>query len=178
MKYGRTFGLITDDIWQARQEKEQRIAAATGYLKKTRRKLDPGGSSSLYELIKMPGFGLSDVLKYGRLPVDLSHEETRHIESEAKYEGYIRKQEREIARTGKAGSMKIPGDLDFRAVSGLTREAVEKLEKRRPATLGEARTISGLTPAAVQNIGLHLEIQKKKAARQASVSRETEPEDA
>lgn len=178
MKYGRTFGLIPDDIWQARLEKEQRVAAATGYLKKTRRTSDSGDRSSLYELIKMPGFGLTDVLKYGRLPVDLSHEETRHIESEAKYEGYIRKQEREIAKTGKAGSMNIPVDLDFRTVSGLTREAVEKLERLRPATLGEARTIPGLTPAAVQNIGLHLEIQRKKAARKASVSRETETEDA
>jgi tRNA uridine 5-carboxymethylaminomethyl modification enzyme len=178
MGYGRGLGLLPADAWEARQEKERRVAAATAYLKKTRRKIGSGDSASLYELLKKPGIGLADVLKYGRMPDDMSPEETRYIESEAKYEGYIRKQEREIAKAGRADAMKIPGDLDFRAVSGLTREAVEKLERRRPATLGEARRIPGLTPAAVQNIGLHLEIQNKKASRRAAVSRETEPEDA
>jgi tRNA uridine 5-carboxymethylaminomethyl modification enzyme len=178
MGYGRALGLIPDDAWQARQEKERKIAAVTAYLKKARRKNDSGESAPLYDLLKKPGTGLADMLKYGRLPEDMSPEETRYIESEAKYEGYIKKQEREIAKAGRADSMRIPGDLDFRTVSGLTREAVEKLEKRRPATLGEARKIPGLTPAAVQNIGLHLDIQRKKAARQAAVPRETEPEDA
>jgi tRNA uridine 5-carboxymethylaminomethyl modification enzyme len=178
MAYGRAFGLIPEDVWRARQEKERRIGAATAFLKKTRRKNDSGESASLYELLKKPGIGLADVLKYGRSPVNLDHEETRYLESEAKYEGYIRKQEREIAKAGKADAMRIPGDLDFRTVSGLTREAVEKLEKRRPATLGEARKIPGLTPAAVQNVGLHLEIQRKKTSRQAAVPRETEPDDA
>jgi tRNA uridine 5-carboxymethylaminomethyl modification enzyme len=178
MSYGRTLGLIPDDAWQARQEKARKIAAASAFLKKTKRKMDSGESASLYDLLKKPGMGLIDVLKYGRLPEDLNHEETRYVESEAKYEGYIRKQEREIAKAGRVDSMKIPGDLDFRSVSGLTREAVEKLEKRRPVTLGEVRKIPGLTPAAVQNVGLHLEIQRKRSARQAAVPRETEPEDA
>jgi tRNA uridine 5-carboxymethylaminomethyl modification enzyme len=139
---------------------------------------ESGESVSLYGFLKKPEMGLEDVLKYSRPPVDLSHEETRFIESEAKYEGYIRKQEREVAKAGRADAMKIPVNLDFKAVSGLTREAVEKLEKRRPVTLGEARKIPGLTPAAVQNIGLHLEIQRKKGAQRTSVPRETEPDDA
>jgi len=178
MRYGRELGLIPDDVWGSRQEKEARIAAATAYLKKTRLRTESGESVSLYGFLKKPEMGLEDVLKYSRPPVDLSHEETRFIESEAKYEGYIRKQEREIAKAGRADAMKIPVSLDFKAVSGLTREAVEKLEKRRPVTLGEARKIPGLTPAAVQNIGLHIEIQRKKGARMASVPRETEPDDA
>jgi tRNA uridine 5-carboxymethylaminomethyl modification enzyme len=67
--------------------------------------------------------------------------------------------------------------MDFRGVSGLTREAVEKLAKMRPSTLGQARKIPGMTPAAVQNLGLHLEIQRRKSAVVASVSRGTEPDD-
>jgi len=73
--------------------------------------------------------------------------------------------------------MKIPVGVDFRSVSGLTREAVERLERKRPETLGEARKIPGMTPAAVQNLSLHLEILKKKGVPAAHVSRETEPDD-
>jgi tRNA uridine 5-carboxymethylaminomethyl modification enzyme len=178
MKYGRELGLITDETWREYQEKAQRILTAAAYLKKTKAKTAAGASIPLYDYLKKPEVELKNVLEYGRLPVDLSYEETRYIESEAKYEGYIRKQEREIAKAGKVDSMKIPRNMDFRMVSGLTREAVEKLEKTHPATLGEARKIPGLTPAAVQNIGLHLEIQRKRGARMAPVPRETEPEDA
>jgi len=177
MEYGRSFGLIPDPAWQAFQEKEERLTAVLAYLKKTRQKFGSGEHASLYDYLKKPEIGLKDVLKYGHPTIDLNDEETRHIESEAKYEGYIRKQAREIAKAGRSDSMKIDGDLDFRAVSGLTREAVEKLEKNRPATLGDARKIPGMTPAAIQNIGLHLEIQRKKNARKAPVSRETETDD-
>jgi tRNA uridine 5-carboxymethylaminomethyl modification enzyme len=103
----------------------------------------------------------------------LSDEECRHIESETKYEGYIKKQEREIAKSVRSDSMKIPVSVDFRKVSGLTREAIEKFEKKRPVTLGEARKIPGMTPAAVQNLSFYLEIQRKKGVSRAPVSRGT-----
>ncbi len=177
MGYGRRFGLIPDDVWENRLEKERRIDAVTACLKKSRLKDGSGDRPTLFEYLKRPGVGLEDVLKYGQLPAALSPEEMRFIESEVKYEGYIRKQEKEIARAHKVDSMKIPQDMDFRKISGLTREAVEKLEKKRPATLGEVRRIPGLTPAAVQNIGLHLEIQRKRGAKPSVVSRETEPDD-
>jgi tRNA uridine 5-carboxymethylaminomethyl modification enzyme len=176
MRYGRELGLIADDTWADYQEKQRRIGETTAYLKKTRVKDPSGDRVTMFDYLKKPEVELGDVLKYGQPPVALSYEETRYIESEAKYEGYIRKQAREIAKAGRVDSMKIPAGLDFRSVSGLTREAVERLEKRRPKTLGEARTIPGLTPAAVQNIGLHLEIQRKKGISRAPVSRETEPD--
>lgn len=177
MTYGRSLGLIPEDVWRVRLEKERRTAEVMAYFKKARQKLGSGETTTLFQMLKKPGIGFKDVLEYGRPPEELNDEEERFIESEAKYEGYVRKQEREIAKVVRADSMKIPVNLDFRSVSGLTREAVEKLERRRPATLGEARKIPGLTPAAVQNIGLHLEIQRKKKARKISVSRETEPND-
>jgi tRNA uridine 5-carboxymethylaminomethyl modification enzyme len=103
----------------------------------------------------------------------LSDEECRHIESEIKYEGYIKKQEREIAKSLRSDSMKIPLSVDFRKVSGLTREVIEKFEKKRPATLGEARKMPGMTPAAVQNLNIFLEIQAKRGVSRALVSRGT-----
>jgi len=177
MKYGRDLGLIDDATWAEYQEKARRIGEATAYLKKNRLKSESGERPTILEYLKKPDIGLKDVLKYGQSPPVLSYEETRYIESEAKYEGYIRKQEREIAKAGRADSMRIPGGIDFRSVSGLSREAVEKLEKMKPETLGEARKIPGMTPAAVQNLGLHLEIKAKKRARTSVVSRETEPDD-
>jgi tRNA uridine 5-carboxymethylaminomethyl modification enzyme len=177
MRYGRDLGLVPDAVWQDYQAKEERIGAATAFLKTNRVSAEAGERPSLFQYLKKPDVELKNVLKYGQLPVELSYEETRYIESEAKYEGYIRKQEREIAKAERVDSVKIPRDMDFRRISGLTREAVEKLEKTPPATLGEARRIPGITPAAVQNIGLHLEILRKRLGRTRSVPRETGPDD-
>jgi tRNA uridine 5-carboxymethylaminomethyl modification enzyme len=132
---------------------------------------------NLLEILKKPEIRIEDVLKWGRFPDALSGEESRFLESETKYEGYIRKQEREIAKAARTDSMNIPRGFDFGRVPGLTREAVEKLGKSRPATLGDARKIPGMTPAAVQNIGLYLEISRKRGPRRAPVPRETGPDD-
>jgi tRNA uridine 5-carboxymethylaminomethyl modification enzyme len=92
MKYGRSLGLIPEEVWRARLEKERRTAAAMAFFKRTKQKVGAGESIPLFQLMKKPGIGLKDVLKYGRPPEELSDEEERFIESEAKYEGYIRKQ--------------------------------------------------------------------------------------
>lgn len=177
MGYGRELGLISDEVWSEFQEKARRIEMAMVFLKNNRIKGDPGDRPTLFDYLKKPEIGLGDVLKYNQLPVELNREETRFVESEVKYEGYIRKQEREIAKSGRIDAMKIPSGMDFRKVSGLTREAVEKLEAKRPATLGDARRVPGLTPAAIQNIGLYLEIQRKRGVKGPSVSRGTGPDD-
>jgi tRNA uridine 5-carboxymethylaminomethyl modification enzyme len=176
MKYGRELGLLPEEAWASYEAKQARVDGVLAYLRKNRIKEASGARVTLFEHLKKPEIGLKDVLEWGQFDSALSFEETRHIESETKYEGYIRKQEREIAKAGRTDSMRIPEDMDFRSVSGLTREAVEKLVKTRPSTLGQARKIPGLTPAAVQNLGLHLEIQRKKGAEAAAVSRETEPD--
>jgi tRNA uridine 5-carboxymethylaminomethyl modification enzyme len=177
MMYGRDLGLIPEDTWDDYQAKQARIGEAMAFLKKNRIKNAAGDRVTLFEYLKKPEIGLKDVLEYGQLPFGLSLEERRYIESETKYEGYIRKQEREIAKAGRTDSMRIPKEMDFRKVPGLTREAVERLEKERPSSLGEVRKTLGMTPAAVQNVGLYLEIQRKKGAQTPLVSRETEPDD-
>ncbi len=177
MEYGRNLGLVPESVWKSYQEKKERVASAVSFLRKNRLKSAAGESVTLFEHLKKPEIGLKSVLEYGKYSGALSDEDCRHIESETKYEGYIKKQEREIAKSGRSDSMKIPRIVDFRRVSGLTTEAIEKLEKMRPATLGEARKIPGMTPAAVQNLSLYLEIQAKKGVSRASVSRGTCPDD-
>jgi len=173
MEYGRELGLVPDSAWKEYKEKRDRVESAFSFLRKNRLKSAAGDNVTLFEHLKKPEIGLRSVLEYGKFPGALSDEECRHIESEIKYEGYIKKQEREIAKSMRSDSMKIPASVDFRKVSGLTREAIEKFEKKRPATLGEARKIPGMTPAAVQNLSLYLEIQAKKGVSRAPVSRET-----
>jgi tRNA uridine 5-carboxymethylaminomethyl modification enzyme len=178
MGYGRDLGLVHDDAWTAFREKRDRIAEAMSFLKKNKTLTDSGDRVTLAEHLKKPEIRIGDVIKWGRFPVLLSAEEMRYIESETKYEGYIRKQGREIAKAVRTDSLRIAEGFDFGLVPGLSREAVEKLEKKRPASLGEARRIPGMTPAAVQNIGLYLEIERKKRASKPPVPRETGLEDA
>jgi tRNA uridine 5-carboxymethylaminomethyl modification enzyme len=173
MKYGRELGLVPENTWKEYQEKRDRVESTFSFLRKNRLKSAAGDSVTLFEHLKKPEIGLRSVLEYGKFPGALSDEECRHIESETKYEGYIKKQEREIAKSGRSDSMKVPVNVDFSKVSGLTREAIEKFEEKRPATLGEARKIPGMTPAAVQNLSLYLEIQAKRGVSRARVSRET-----
>ncbi|MCX6568902.1 MAG: tRNA uridine-5-carboxymethylaminomethyl(34) synthesis enzyme MnmG [Candidatus Aminicenantes bacterium] len=173
MEYGRELGLVPENTWKEYLEKRDRVASAFSFLRNNRLKSAGGGNITLFEHLKKPEIGLRSVLEYGKFAGTLRDEDCRYIESETKYEGYIKKQEREIAKSGRSNSMKIPASVDFCKVSGLTREAIEKLENIRPATLGEARKIPGMTPVAVQNLGLYLEIQARKGLPRAPVSRGT-----
>jgi tRNA uridine 5-carboxymethylaminomethyl modification enzyme len=173
MGYGRELGLVPESAWGKYQEKRDRVESAVSFLRKNRLKSAAGDNVTLLEHLKKPEIALKSMLEYGKFPGALSDEECRYIESEIKYEGYIKKQEREIAKSVRSDSVNIPANVDFRRVSGLTREAIEIFEKKRPATLGEARKIPGMTPAAVQNLSLYLEIQAKREVSRAPVSRET-----
>ncbi len=161
--YGRSFGLITAPEYQEFSQKYGRIDRVLGILAKTK---IPNGSEdkiSLRDILKKPETKLKDVLEYGAIQVPLADEDIRHIESEVKYEGYIRKQEREILQVGKIDGFRIPPKTDFRRVSGLTREAVEKLEANKPSTIGEAKRIPGMTPAAVANLYVYLNLVQKRS---------------
>lgn len=177
MGYGRELGLVSDEVWAEHLAGQARIGRALVFLEKNRIKTGSGDSVSLAEYLKKPEIRLGDMLEYGRFTGELSDEDERYIESETKYAGYIRKQEKEISRALRTDTMKIPAAFEYRQVPGLTREAVERCEKRRPATLGEARKIPGMTPAAVQNISLYLEIGRKRRGPSAPVPRETGPDD-
>jgi tRNA uridine 5-carboxymethylaminomethyl modification enzyme len=167
MKYGHDLGLLSGAAWEDYTERRKRVEETMAFLKKNK----------LIGSLKKPDVRLENMLECGKFPGALSSEERRHVESEVKYEGYIRKQEKEIAKGMRSESMKIPADTDYRVVPGLTREAVEKLRNAGPATMGEAKKVAGVTPAALYNLGLHLEIMRKRGLRKPLVSRETGPAD-
>ncbi len=88
--------------------------------------------------------------------------EWKTVETEIKYAGYLQQQRRSIDKLKAAESTVIPAWFDYRNISGLSREMVEKLSTIRPATLGQASGISGVTPAAVGLIHVYIEIQARK----------------
>ncbi len=104
--------------------------------------------------------------------VELSSEvrnELKAVETEIKYEGYLRQQERAIERLKKAEQRAIPDWFDYRSVSGLSREMQEKLTKIQPRTLGHATRIPGVTPAAVSLVNVYIEIQAKRREQAAAI---------
>jgi len=78
------------------------------------------------------------------------------IEVEAKYAGYIDRQDREIAKHAKQESLRLPEDIDYASVDGLSNEARQKLLAARPVTLGQASRLEGMTPSAVSLLLIHL----------------------
>ncbi|MCU1324561.1 MAG: tRNA uridine 5-carboxymethylaminomethyl modification enzyme mnmG [Acidobacteriaceae bacterium] len=102
-----------------------------------------------------PGFGLV------RLPVWVRNE-MKSVETEIKYSGYLDQQRRSMEKMRKAERRGIPDWFDYRAVSGLSREMQETLERVRPQTLGQASRIAGVTPVAVSLLHVFIEIQGRR----------------
>jgi tRNA uridine 5-carboxymethylaminomethyl modification enzyme len=87
------------------------------------------------------------------------------LDVQAKYQGYIERQAREIGRQEKQESLRLPADIDYDSVDGLSNEARQRLARTRPVTLGQASRLEGMTPSAVSLILIHLKKrQLKKSA--------------
>jgi tRNA uridine 5-carboxymethylaminomethyl modification enzyme len=162
--YGHDFGLIGDDDYRSYLTKQDRVRKALIVLGKEKVALDNGDKISLKDWLKKPHVRFKDVLGYKTMAEPLTDEEIRFIEAEVKYEGYLRRQEKEIERMNRLDRFKIPRDFQYGRVSGLTREILEKLEKRRPQTIGQARKMPGMTPAALTNLIAFVRAGSKKAA--------------
>ena len=113
-------------------------------------------SSTLKELLRRPGMDLKTVLSLKGLPDTYSPSIAEAIEVEVKYEGYIKRQNEETGRFKKIEGIRIPQGIIFEEVSGLSSEIREKLRKTRPESIGQASRISGVTPAAISMLMVHL----------------------
>jgi tRNA uridine 5-carboxymethylaminomethyl modification enzyme len=143
-------GLVDPPRWKAVQAKIEAITAARRIASNVR--VD---NLRLDQLLRRPDFNIA------QLPVqlqrDFSAEVWEQVETDLKYQGYIRRQEDAIARAVKAESKGIPDWLDYTRVRGLRVEARQKFSAVRPATLGQAGRISGITPADIALLAIHLE---------------------
>jgi len=174
-RYGRDLGLVGDTDWERFNERQERIAAAKGLLREVRlRKADAGYSAA----VDLTGSDLGESISFGDLamrPGITSETIERLLPLAAKaqvtiaeleaaladnlYAGYIRAQEAVIRRLKHHDSTRIPLDLDFRTLDGLSHEMVERLERTRPQTFGEARVIPGLTAAALSTLYVAASLQ-------------------
>jgi len=111
---------------------------------------------SLKELLRRPEISYPDLRLFydGSDKVDSGVAE--EVETQVKYAGYIQRQEEQVGRLRKLEGLKLPSDLNYKSIPGLTREIVEKIQKIRPLSLGQASRISGVTPAAISILMIYL----------------------
>lgn len=173
---GYEVGLIKKEDYERFREKRQTIAEEIKRLKSTRIKptvanpvLKSVGSSQVAEdillesLLKRPEINYELIKQMSPPPVKLSPHIERQVETEIKYEGYIRRQMEEAERLKRRQDMKIPADINYEAIAGLSKEILAKLNEIRPADIAQAERIQGITPAALSLIMLHVEKRKRCA---------------
>ncbi|MFN9162087.1 MAG: tRNA uridine-5-carboxymethylaminomethyl(34) synthesis enzyme MnmG [Alphaproteobacteria bacterium] len=123
-----------------------------------------GARRSALELLSYPQAGPEAVLRIWPELAGIRPAILEQLAADSLYAGYLERQEADIAAFRKDESLSLPPDLDYRAVAGLSAELVQKLERIRPATLGQASRIEGMTPAAVTAILLNVRIRARQSA--------------
>ena len=155
---GYQVGLIPRERYEAVEEKRQKIAAELERLAKTY--ITPaqvGHSINALEFLRRQEVGYQTLTSEGYGSPEIKPDVAQQVEIEAKYEGYVRKQRSEVARMAKLEQRHIPQGFDYDSITGLRYEARQKLQRFRPATLGQASRIDGVTPADISILMVHLE---------------------
>ncbi len=159
---GRELGLIDDQRWALFEAKRQGVEQETRRLESISVKTAGVKASAL---LKRPEYRYQDVVampEIGASPdlAGMGDEQRKQVELQvevqALYAGYIDRQEREIEKQAKQESLRLPEDIDYAAVDGLSNEARQRLESARPTTLGQASRLEGMTPSAVSLLLIHL----------------------
>jgi tRNA uridine 5-carboxymethylaminomethyl modification enzyme len=168
---GRKLGLVDDARWDAFSRKRDNVARESERLKSSwvnPRTLPPDEAVTvlgqpiereytLHELLRRPNVSyrsLSSITAFGKGVTELVVAE--QVEVQAKYEGYIARQQDEVQQRAAQEGTRLPGDLDYVQVRGLSTEVRQTLSRQRPETLGQAARISGITPAAISLLMVHL----------------------
>ena len=162
-KTGYEAGLVSQREYVDTQKKSQQIREGVGFLKITRMKptqevnvmlallksAPVKRSVTLEELLRRPQISLRDLNNLGHLNLNIAERALTQVEIEVKYSGFIERQLKDVEKFRNLEKIKLPQDLDYKSINGLSREIKEKLNKFRPLNLGQASRISGITPAAI-----------------------------
>ena len=168
--YGRRVGLVSDEQWQYFTERKSAIEKEMERMKKTvirpseelNRTLEECGTTpisnpvQLSELIKRPQLDLEKLEKFDTLRPVLKKSIVFAAQTEIKYDGYVRKQLNEVKRSEKTDNKPIPENIDYKNIKGIRIEAMQKLDKIRPMTVGQASRISGVSPADISVLLIYL----------------------
>jgi tRNA uridine 5-carboxymethylaminomethyl modification enzyme len=164
---GRRLGLVSDLRWQAFETKREAVLREEARFKSTYVSAGFREKHSLDELIRRPEMTYGTVMEIPGAGVAVADPVVAsQVETRIKYRGYIDRQRAEVERRAAQEDRLLPPDLDYREVRGLSVEAQQKLNQHRPETIGQASRISGITPAAVSLLLVHL----KRGAPQKKIA--------
>jgi len=172
---GRELGLVDDARWQAFETKRASISQLQGDLKKkwVRTETAEAGQveqywgkpllreANLMDLLRRPEVDVKQLLSFMDSAEDMDPQVAEQVEIQAKYAGYIDRQQTEIDKALRYDHLRLPEVIDYNGIPGLSNEVSEQLKKQRPETLGQASRIPGITPAAISLLLVYL---KKKSA--------------
>jgi tRNA uridine 5-carboxymethylaminomethyl modification enzyme len=175
---GREIGLIGDRRWQLYQDKQANIISEKERLYETRLKERDEiavqivrdteqkikGSISLADLLRRPGFHYTDLERYGLGEEGLSLAEKEGAEIDIKYSGYLKRQQIQIEEISRYSNRHLSPTLDYMKIETLSMEAREKLNKVKPATIGQASRIGGVNPADINALLIYLETHGRRGA--------------
>ena len=174
---GRELGIIDDNRWSRFERKRDELSRLTSTLKATMVSVgsDYAGcikqatgdeirkDSTLLSMLRRPGI-TARVLS-GPLGLDAPIELLQQVEIEAKYDGYIRRQDESIERAKKQEQLALPNTFDYGVVEGLSNELKQKLSHAKPTNLANASRIPGMTPAAISLLAVHAKRGQRTNAR-------------
>ena len=153
---GREIGLVSKTRWSTFKARQQRYEKNLQVLKKTTVTLTGGRRVRASRALKQPSIHVAQFVRDGQINLEIE-EKAKHIdlislETEFKYEGYLRRQNQQVEKSKRNEEQRIPDNVEFASLPGLSLEVVERLSRVRPETLGQASRIPGVTPAAVSII--------------------------
>ena len=151
-KKGHTLGLISDEVFQSFIELENKYQEFLNQIKKLKINKNDKLSTG-EELLKRTDLDTTELKKI----LQISKKEEKFFKrasNEIKYKGYIAKQKREVEGSKKNEKTKIPKEIDYALIKGLSNEVVEKLKTHKPASLGQASRLEGITPAAINLLAI------------------------
>jgi len=173
---GRQIGLIDDRRWELFERKQANIVAEKARLYSIRVKEHEEigkailadtqqaikGSITLADLLRRPGFHYVDLERYDLGNSSLKLAEKEGAEIDIKYSGYLQRQQNQIDDIAKHERRQLPADLDYMAITTLSKESREKLAKVQPLTIGQAARIGGVNPADVNALLIFLELRNRQ----------------
>jgi tRNA uridine 5-carboxymethylaminomethyl modification enzyme len=182
---GRRLGIVDDERWAAFNRKRDAISAEVERLRSTW--VSPNAfpraafvtllgkpierEYTLMDLLKRPEVSYHSLIQLTSAGVGSENKAVSdQVEIQAKYEGYIARQKEEVSRHSQNEAITLPPDIDYGAVRGLSNEARQKLSLHRPQTIGQASRISGLTPAAVSLLLVHLKRGRSNPSTEESAA--------
>ena len=154
---GREIGLVGDDRWARFEDRRQRLARNVATVQRSTVSVR-GTRLPAARALRQPDVDVRELSRLGELSLEIVDPlvDFGSIETQYRYEGYLKRQEESVERLRRQESRLIPRDFEFSGIPGLSRESVERLSSVRPETVGQALRIPGITAAAVALVAAHV----------------------